>query len=49
MSCEDWERFDSLVESIAPEAPTEARAKGIVIARLIELARPLQTAQAPLD
>jgi hypothetical protein len=40
MSREDWERFDALVESIAPEAPTEARAQGIVIARLIELARP---------
>ena len=42
-------RFDALVEGIAPEAPTEARAQGIVIARLIELARPPQTAQGPLD
>ena len=49
MSCEDWERFDALIENIAPEAPTEARAQGIVIARLIELARPPQIAQGPLD
>jgi hypothetical protein len=49
MSCDDWERFDSLVESIAREASTEARAQGIVIARLIELTRPPQTAQGPLD
>jgi hypothetical protein len=38
MSREDWAQFDDLVQSIAPEAPTQARANGIAISRLIEKA-----------
>ncbi len=49
MSCEDWVRFAALVENLTPEAPTEARAHGIVISRLIESASPPRSAPGPLD
>lgn len=36
MSGEDWARFDDLVCHATPAAPTQARAHGMVISRLIE-------------
>ncbi|WP_406696441.1 hypothetical protein V5E97_36170 [Singulisphaera sp. Ch08] len=36
MSSEDWARFEALVHSATPLAPTQARAHGIVISHLIE-------------
>ena len=36
MSERDWERFALLIERIAPDAPTEARAFGITISTLLE-------------
>jgi hypothetical protein len=38
MSCADWARFEALVRYVAPQAPTQARAHGMVIARLLERA-----------
>jgi len=49
MSSEDWERFAALAETVAAEAPTEARAHGIVISRLIEAAGPSRSTPGPLD
>ncbi len=49
MSRRDWARFEALVGSVALEAPTQARANGIVISRLIESATSPQTSSEPLD
>src|SRR3954471_11754424 len=49
MSQEDWSRFEALVRSVAPEAPTQARAHGIVMSCLIRHAVPQRPAQGPLD
>lgn len=47
MSAEDWSRLDALVKTEATHAPTQARAHGEAIARLIhERGRP---APGPLD
>jgi hypothetical protein len=49
MSQEDWSRFETLVRSVAAEAPTQARAHGIVISCLINRAAPQRPAPGPLD
>jgi hypothetical protein len=49
MSEEDWSRFDALVRGVAPQAPTQARAHGIVISNLIDLAPPTRTSPGALD
>jgi hypothetical protein len=45
----DWLRFAALVESVLPQAPTQARAHGIVISRLIDRAAAAPPAPGPLD
>jgi hypothetical protein len=49
MSQEDWARFEALVQSVAPQAPTLARAQGVAISRLIDLAETPHPAPGPLD
>lgn len=50
MSAEDWGRFEALVRSTGPLAPTQARAHGMVISRLIEAsAGNIRPAPGPLD
>ncbi len=50
MSREDWDRFEALVRAASAQAPTRARAHGIVISRLIENAPPgPRPAPGPLD
>ena len=50
MSEEDWARFESLVRSAGPMAPTEARAHGMVISRLLDTsADKARTTHGPLD
>jgi hypothetical protein len=49
MSGRDWARFDALVQSIAAEVPTQARANGVVLANLIENATAPQPAPGRLD
>jgi hypothetical protein len=39
MSQADWGRFEALVESISVQAPTQARAQGMVVSRLMDHAR----------
>jgi hypothetical protein len=50
MSQEDWSRFEAMVRSVAPQAPTQARAHGIVISCLIDQAAPPpRPGPGPLD
>ena len=49
MSGRDWARFDALVDSAAKELPTQARANGVVISRLIDNATAPLTNPRPLD
>jgi hypothetical protein len=49
MSCEDWAHFEALVHSVAPLAPTHARAHGLVIARLMERAATAPAVEGRLD
>ena len=51
MSEEDWERFDDLVHSVLSQTqtPTQARAQGLVISRLMETAAQVRPAAGPLD
>jgi hypothetical protein len=49
MSEHDWARFEGLVESVAPQAPTHARACGIVLSDLMRGAPLAQTHAGPLD
>ena len=49
MSEDDWSRFEVLVHSVASHAPTQARAHGIVLSRLIDRTAPPCPAPSPLD
>jgi hypothetical protein len=49
MSEEDWSRFEALVRGASLQAPTQARAHGIVIAHLMEGAVSPRPAPGPLD
>ena len=49
MSQEDWSRLEALVRSVAPQAPTQARAHGIVISCLIDRVLPPRPGPGPLD
>jgi hypothetical protein len=51
MSQDDWERFDSLVRSVASHSPssTLARAHGEVISGLMDTADHSRREPAPLD
>jgi hypothetical protein len=49
MSEEDWLRFEALVHSAVPQAPTLARANGIVLTRLIDCAEAARPVPGPLD
>jgi hypothetical protein len=49
MSGRDWARFDALVNSVAAEVPTQARANGLVISRLIDSATTPQPDPRPFD
>jgi hypothetical protein len=49
MSQEDWARFEALVRSVAPQAPTLARAHGMAIFPLIDQADTPCPAPDPLD
>src|SRR4051794_21996302 len=40
MSQEDWSRFEALVQAVPPQAPTQARAHGMVISGLIDHVHP---------
>src|SRR4051794_16429510 len=39
MSQSDWARFEALVESLMTQVPTQARAHGMVVSRLMDRAR----------
>lgn len=49
MSEEDWSRFEALVRRAAVQAPTQARAQGVVISHLLDGAVPPRPAPGPLD
>jgi hypothetical protein len=51
MSEDDWERFENLVRSVASQtqSPTQARAHGLVISRLMETHAATTPAPRPLD
>jgi hypothetical protein len=51
MSQADWERFEVLTRSALSESqtPTQARANGLVISRLMETASQAPPAPGPLD
>lgn len=50
MSSEDWARFESLVGGAETLAPTQARAHGMVISRLLDTsAASTKPAPGPLD
>jgi hypothetical protein len=51
MSEADWARFDALARTAAvqTQAPTMARAHGLVVSRLMETAAQARSAPGPLD
>ncbi len=49
MSQEDWARFEAIVCAVAPQAPTQARANGIALTRLIETVTAPRSNPSPLD
>jgi len=49
MSRQDWSRFEALVRGVTAEAPTQARAQGLVLARLLETAAAARPAPGALD
>lgn len=49
MSEHDWARFEALVQSVASQSPTHARACGIAIAQLMDHAPPPLEASASLE
>lgn len=51
MSREDWERFDALVDAVQSkaQAPTQARAHGEVLSRLLDASASQRPAPGPLD
>jgi hypothetical protein len=49
MSEADWARFESLAGSVAPAAPTQARAYGVALSALMHSANLPQPEPGPLD
>ena len=51
MSQEDWDRFDDLVRTVLTQTqtPTQARAHGLVVSKLMETASQVRPAPGPLD
>ncbi len=49
MSQGDWARFEAIVRAVAAQAPTQARANGIALSRLIETATSPRPNPGPLD
>jgi len=51
MSHEDWERFETLVQSVMSQTqtPTQARAHGLVISRMLESDARMRPTPGPLD
>ena len=51
MSREDWERFEHLVGSVMTQTqtPTQARAHGLVVSKLMETAAHARPAPGPLE
>lgn len=49
MSQEDWERFESVVRAVAPDAPTQARAHGAALSGLINAMQAAPPPPRPLD
>jgi len=49
MPRDDWSRFEDLVRAVSPLAPTQARAHGVAISRLIDRGAAAQTVPGPLD
>ena len=49
MSGDDWNRFEALARSLAPAAPTQARAYGLALSALIHSANPPNLEPGPLD
>ena len=51
MSQDDWERFEDLVQLVLTQTqtPTQARAHGLVVSKLMETASAVRPAPGPLD
>ena len=49
MSEVDWSQFESLTRSLAPAAPTQARAYGLALSTLMHAANLAQAEPGPLD
>jgi hypothetical protein len=49
MSEADWARFESLARSVAPAAPTQARAYGLALSSLMHSANLHHPEREPLD
>ncbi len=51
MSLDDWERFDDLVRAVTArtQAPTQARAQGLVVSALMDAASEIRTAPGPMN
>ena len=49
MSRKNWTRFEEIVRAVAPDAPSEARANGVALSRLMEAATHSRPAPGPLD
>jgi hypothetical protein len=49
MSADDWSRFEGIVRQSASREPTQARAVGVTIARLMDSQERVEVAPGPLD
>ena len=49
MSEDDWHRFEALARSLAPAAPTQARAYGLALSTLLHSANLPHAEPGPLD
>ena len=49
MSQDDWLRFEALVQALAPQAPTQARAYGQAVSALVHAAEANPEPPGPLD
>ena len=49
MSEADWERLDALVREAAPDAPSQAKALGLAISRLLHSSPEQASPPGPLD
>jgi hypothetical protein len=49
MSQDDWLRFEALVQALAPQAPTQARAYGQAVSALVHAAGANPEPPGPLD